>query len=211
MTQVDSKKKSYHHGNLRAALLEAGEKVLAEKGVEEFTLRGVARAAGVSHAAPAHHFKSVTHFLTEMTIIAFERLRDNLQSAREQVKDRDPQAFIRSAGKGYFQFAMCNPQHFRLMFRTNIVDHSDGRVRKIANEAFSELMILAGRIHKVEDVMSDPLAKTDVLLLWSIVHGYSHLVLENQIGGEVAGKDGLSCDEQLMAIMSRLLLAIVPK
>ena len=61
----------YHHGDLRAALLRAATGELAENGVERFTLRGCARRAGVSHAAPAHHFGDVTGLLTEVALDAF--------------------------------------------------------------------------------------------------------------------------------------------
>jgi AcrR family transcriptional regulator len=64
-------RRSYHHGDLRAALLAAAERELAANGVESFTLRGCARRAGVSHAAPAHHFPDV-RLLTEMAIMGFQ-------------------------------------------------------------------------------------------------------------------------------------------
>src|SRR5262245_3431916 len=67
---------SYHHGDLRAALLKAAEAELAENGIEGFTLRGCARRAGVSHAAPAHHFKDVRAILTELAADGFEKLAE---------------------------------------------------------------------------------------------------------------------------------------
>lgn len=200
-------KKSYHHGDLRTALLEAGEIVLAEKGVEGFTLRGVARAAGVSHSAPAHHFKSVTHFLTDMTVIAFERLRDALNEARSAAGG-EPQAELRAASVAYFRFAKENPQHFRLMWRSNTVDHTDGRVQKVGREAFAELVCIIGHLESVDDVMSNALAKNDVFLVWSVVQGYSYLVLEEQIADAKNSQDGLEYDERLLAMIERVIPAL---
>src|SRR5580693_1952121 len=82
--KMSSKKDSYHHGALREALLEAAEKIVRREGVNELTLRAVARAAGVSHAAPAHHFKDLSALLTELAIVGFRRMRDYMgRAARE--------------------------------------------------------------------------------------------------------------------------------
>src|SRR6478609_8578950 len=64
---------AYHHGDLRKALLDAAEAELAEKGLEGFTLRGCAKRAGVSHAAPAHHFKDANALLTALAAVGHER------------------------------------------------------------------------------------------------------------------------------------------
>jgi len=67
-------KKSYHHNDLAAELLRAAEVELLEKGVERFSLRAVAKRAGVSHGAPAHHFKDVTGLLSAIAAVGYERL-----------------------------------------------------------------------------------------------------------------------------------------
>ena len=104
----------YHHGDLAAALLDAGEAELAEKGVEGFSLRGVAKRAGVSHAAPAHHFGDARGLLTAIATRGFERL-----IARQQDFQREappiPRAQLEASGLGYVAFATENPALFRLM------------------------------------------------------------------------------------------------
>ena len=70
MQTSESARHAYHHGDLRKALIEAAEAELAEKGVEGFTLRGCAKRAGVSHAAPAHHFKDANALLTALAVVA---------------------------------------------------------------------------------------------------------------------------------------------
>ena len=79
----------YHHGDLRAALLAAAETELDERGVESFSLRGVARRAGVSHAAPAHHFRDVRGLLTALAAEGFARFLA-AQRAREAAAGADP-------------------------------------------------------------------------------------------------------------------------
>src|SRR5688572_25193146 len=69
----------YHHGDLRAALISAAEEELVEKGVDGFTLRGCARRAGVSHAAPAHHFKDVRALFTALATIGLRRLAETTE------------------------------------------------------------------------------------------------------------------------------------
>ncbi len=104
---------AYHHGDLRAVLLEAGEAELAERGIEGFSLRGVAKRAGVSHAAPAHHFHDANGLLTALAAEGFRRFVDK-QKARQQVAAR-PIALSQlvAAGMGYIDFAMAHPALFR--------------------------------------------------------------------------------------------------
>src|SRR4051794_796732 len=106
--------RSYHHGDLRKALLIAAEADLAEKGLEGFTLRGCARRAGVSHAAPAHHFKDTGALLTALAADGYERFTAAMQ--KRQAAETTARARLIGAGLGYLDFALANPALFRLMF-----------------------------------------------------------------------------------------------
>ncbi len=106
---------TYHHGDLHRALLAAAEEELTEKGVEAFSLRGVAKRAGVSHGAPAHHFADARGLLTELAAQGYQRFID-AQERRQQEAAKDPEAQLTASGLGYIDFATENPALFRLMF-----------------------------------------------------------------------------------------------
>jgi AcrR family transcriptional regulator len=118
LTREVAAKQSYHHGDLRAALLSAAEDELAERGMEAFSLRSVAKRAGVSHAAPAHHFGDAQGLLTALAAEGFRQFLA-AQTAREAVAEKDPASQMVAAGLGYVDFAMARPTIFRLMWQSN--------------------------------------------------------------------------------------------
>lgn len=164
----------YHHGNLRSALLCAAERELAEKGIEDFSLRGVAKRAGVSHAAPAHHFGDVNGLLTALAAVGFERFVA-MQQARQQEAEEDARAQLIGAGLGYIDFAMAHPALFRLMFSSDRPDHNDPTLAKAGGAAFEHLVQnVKGR--KGVDPHVDEAAMLEVLAAWATVHGLADLM-----------------------------------
>ena len=173
------KPSAYHHGDLRRALLASAEMVLAERGVEGFTLRECARRAGVSHAAPAHHFGDVTGLLTALAALGFETLIAAMQEARVGIED--PTERLRAIGRGYVAFARGYPERFRLTFDWHRLNHEDPALRAAGGAAFEELetaiRLVAGMPN--EPLEGDLLA--DLVHTWSLVHGFSHLLLSGQL------------------------------
>lgn len=127
----------YHHGDLRAALLDAGEAELAEKGYAGFTLRGTAKRAGVSHAAPAHHFRDANALLTALAARGFARLSAAMQTAQAVVAP-DPEAQLVASGIGYFQFGLENPALLQLMFGPARPERKDPALRRSGEACFGE-------------------------------------------------------------------------
>src|SRR5712675_3147364 len=105
----------YHHGELRAALVTAGRKLLEEKGLRDFTLRECARRASVSHAAPAHHFASIDVLLAEIATRGYHDLAAAM-AAEARRSNGDAAARLVGQGVGYMAFAAANPVLFQLMF-----------------------------------------------------------------------------------------------
>jgi AcrR family transcriptional regulator len=173
-------RRSYHHGDLRTALLAAAERELAANGVEGFTLRGCARRAGVSHAAPAHHFPDVRALLTEMATVGFERLSASMAL---HARGSPPGSFdhILAIGKGYVAFAVDNPHLFRLIFRTGLLDVDEPRYKAAGAAAFSFPVRAIGAVFASDDPMADPDLAARVIAIWSIVHGFSELMLAGQL------------------------------
>ena len=181
---------SYHHGDLNQALLAAGEEVLAERGLQGFTLRECARRAGVSHAAPKHHFQDVSGFLTAIAARGFEHLRANLRIHLGQLPaDADLVDEFHAVIGGYLAFALAWPEHFRIMFRSDLL-RSDAEVLiSSSRDTFLELtnVVLRQRgeteltAEDSIDVSNDLPLVHDIVIAWSHAHGFAHLRLEGQL------------------------------
>lgn len=175
----------YHHGDLRAALIAATDALLAERGPDGFSLREVARRAGVSPAAPAHHFGDAAGLLTAVATLGFEGLTAALRAGVAHGGD-DALAALRGQGIGYVQYALAHPGRFRLMFRDGVL-HPDAALHQHADAAFEELAAGVRRAAGVRSAAQmKPAHWNAVITLWSLVHGYAHLAIAGRFGAFVA-------------------------
>ncbi len=187
--------KPYHHGDLRHALLTAAEAELAHHGIEAFSLRQVARRAGVSHAAPAHHFGDANGLLTAL---AAEGYRQFLaaQAAREAQADPDPRAQLVAAGLGYVDFAANRPALFRLLFGSTRTDYANPELMVAANAAYTHLadqVFAAGG----RSVAAEAAA-------WAMAHGLADLLAAGRLK-PLAALDAPERDAMVAAIIARAL------
>jgi AcrR family transcriptional regulator len=166
--------RGYHHGDLGAVLLEAGEAELAERGVEGFSLRGVAKRAGVSHAAPAHHFRDANGLLTALATEGFRRFVEK-QKARQQAADKDALSQLVAAGLGYIDFAMGHPALFRLMFSSDRPDHEAKELQSASGAAYRKLVEDVTRLRGAAPDQSDS-PPSEVMRTWAIAHGLADLM-----------------------------------
>jgi AcrR family transcriptional regulator len=199
----------YHHGALREALLAAAEGILAEQGVEGFTLRECARRAGVSHAAPAHHFKDAQGLLTELAARGFERMLALMQAGPAAGAGADPTARLGAAGRAYVRFALENRALFQLMFRQDRLDRGSERLRDAGTAAFDQLQsALAAALAAHGVVPADFPAR--LLLAWSTVHGFATLLLEQRLdafrGGQTAAAFARSMGDELLRLLTASLI-----
>jgi AcrR family transcriptional regulator len=203
---TDVKSRGYHHGDLREALLEAAESLLTEEGVAGLTLRACARRAGVSHAAPKHHFADVSGLLAEVAALSFDRLTDTLQKERIASAAEDPETRFIGVFRAYVNFARRHPDHFRLMFRWNEIARDNEMLSQAASRTYSE-MTNSVTIQRGEvDVTADTLElrirerglQNDVIVAWSQIHGYAMLLLEGQF-------DGFALDEGADVFVDRTI------
>ncbi len=172
----------YHHGDLRAALLTAAEQELAERGLEGFSLRGVAKRAGVSHAAPAHHFGDVTGLLTALAAAGF-RCFVQMQTMRQARAEPDGMSQLVASGLGYVDFAMTNAALFRLMFSSKRPDFRAPELCDAAGLAFEKLNADVARAHPELGDGGDGAGdggggtlKLEAAGTWAIVHGLADLL-----------------------------------
>jgi AcrR family transcriptional regulator len=169
------KSDGYHHGDLRAALLKSAEEIIRKSGLEGLTLRACARKAGVSHGAPAHHFGNVTGLLTELAVDGFERLAEAMDPMRVKHADDD----LEASGLGYIQFAMKWPEHFRVMWRSELLDQQSPRLRLAREHA---ARILRDALIRANEHWSSPPSDDELAARFEAarccVHGYASLWVE---------------------------------
>ena len=172
--------RGYHHGDLRAALLAAAGAVIGERGVDGFSLREAARRAGVSAAAPAHHFGDARGLLTALAAEAFRRFGDALEAADP---GRGRIAQIRALGTAYVRFALAEPATFDLMWRYALIDRNDPAYREAAGRAFAQLdHVVRGESAGVEGTAD--LEAAPSIAAWSMVHGFARLAVDGAFGSE---------------------------
>jgi AcrR family transcriptional regulator len=177
----------YHHGNLRSALLAATEAVLEDVGLEGFTLREVARRAGVSHGAPAHHFHDVTGLLSAFTAESFEQLADAM-AVRRAVAGRRPFDQLVATGIGYVEYALFHRARFQLMFRSDRLNSSHPPLAQAGARAYGELTDCIEALARAGGG-KDTNTVERTALAWSIVHGFATLMIDNQGFAEKIGGD----------------------
>lgn len=167
----------YHHGDLRQALIEAGEAVLTERGLAGFSLRETARRAGVSAAAPAHHFGDARGLLTAIATRAFHDLHAALMAAnRDAGAVRD--ARKQTQGFAYVHYALCHPARFDLMWRCDVLNPDNTDYQMASLKAFSALNeLVTGQPVEPSAFMENRKQDIDprVIATWSIVHGFASL------------------------------------
>lgn len=199
LNTVKTAGRGYHHGALRAALVEAAETVIAERGVDGFSLREAARRAGVSPAAPAHHFGDVRGLLTEIAALAFEGLATALEAADASVEDADRQARMLAQGGAYVRFALANRARFDLMWRSALLDPAHARYAAAAARAYAVLErgalgAVAPRPAGIEQAA--PIAA------WSIVHGFARLLIDDAM--PTIDPEAADVDRLLPAVLAHL-------
>lgn len=193
----------YHHGDLHEALLLAAKRVAEREGMEGLTLRAVAREAGVSHAAPAHHFGDMTGLLSELAAIGFQHFNAALTAAAQTSASLDDAAAAKA--QAYVAFARANPCMFQLMFRAEKLDQTRPALRDAATSAFESLARLVGA-RRHEEVSPDHLTlaqAADIARIWSMVHGFAMLRLDGRLGEIIDASPPGTTEETLLAAMLR--------
>lgn len=168
--------KPYHHGNLRDALLEAAIRLIAEVGPTAFTLREVARRAGVSHNAPYRHFRDREDLMAAVAAQGYRELTKAMMQAAGPKTDALER--LKSAGLGYVTFALRRPEHFTVMFDAPERKHPESA--EAAKQAF---LTLVGFVKSGQDTGQLPAGDTQqmALLAWTMVHGIAKLAITGRL------------------------------
>ncbi|MFF5305504.1 TetR/AcrR family transcriptional regulator [Streptomyces sp. NPDC013161] len=181
-------RRPYHHGDLRRAILTAALDVIAADGPAALSLRDLARRAGVSHAAPAHHFKDRTGLLTAIAAEGFGLLAGAIGEAAD----------LKDAGVRYVRFAREHPAHFQVMFAPELLRDGDLELttaRALATDALR---------HAVSAVPPEGRGPDDRLAgvaAWSLAHGFATLLLGHNLDGAVGEQD----PEEVFRVLAGML------
>jgi AcrR family transcriptional regulator len=170
--------KPYHHGNLRETLLEAAIRLIAEVGPTAFTLREVARRAGVSHNAPYRHFRDRDDLMAAVAAQGFRELTRAMMEAAAPKPDALDR--LKHAGLGYVTFALRRPEHFTVMFDAPISKRKHPDSAAAGEEAFATLM---GFVKDCQDAGRLPSGdlRQMALLAWTMVHGIAKLAITGRL------------------------------
>jgi AcrR family transcriptional regulator len=172
----NERERTYHHGDLRRAILSAALDAIAAEGPAALSLRDLARRAGVSHAAPAHHFKDRTGLLTAVAAEGYALFADALAGAPD----------LRERGVAYVRFAATHPAHFQVMFQPALYRADDPDL--LSAQARATDALRAG----VADLPPGGRGEDDRLAgvaAWSLAHGFATLLLSGNLSDALEGRD----------------------
>jgi AcrR family transcriptional regulator len=191
---------TYHHGDLKNALIQAGVEILARDGLGGLSLRKVAKQAGVSHAAPYSHFADKQALIAAISTEGFKQLFNQIKTVTANYQN-DPENLLIETAWTYLQFALNEPDRFKLMFSSvlekekeypDFVEISQDNFRQLV-----EIVELCQQANVLKAGESDLIA----LSVWGTVHGFASLLLEGQISHTVLEKGSLK--EILIFIIQR--------
>jgi AcrR family transcriptional regulator len=166
ISRVPPQSRPYHHGNLRPALLAAAIEEIEESGPAAMSLRGVARRAGVTHAAAAYHFGDRKGLLTAIAAEGFGLVADALREAHERTG-----SFL-EVGVAYVRFAVTHRAHFEVMYRPELYNRDDAAL--VRARAAAAALLYGSEVPDTEHLAEGVAA-------WSIVHGVATLWLNGNL------------------------------
>jgi AcrR family transcriptional regulator len=181
------RRRDYHHGDLRSALLDSVGLIVREQGPAFVSMREVARRTRVSHAAPAHHFRNKSGLLTAFAAQGFDRLADMVAEMIAASRASTPPAVLAAMGRAYVRFAIENPEHFTIMFRSEVLNAADPGLVRASDRAYDAL------IATTRAAVANGFTKVDAQLAasaaWALVHGLATLWLSGRLQARTGDTD----------------------
>jgi AcrR family transcriptional regulator len=166
--------RSYHHGNLKEALMRAALDLIAEKGPGGFTFAEAARSAGVSPAAPYRHFRDRDELLANVALRGFGQFEAALTTAWDDGRP-DPFAAFERMGKAYLAFARTEPAYYSAMFEAGVPLDTNPDLRQAGDRAFAVLRTAAEALIATLPSARRPPALMVALHVWALSHGIASL------------------------------------
>ena len=175
------RRRGYHHGNLREALVEAALDLIAEKGPAGFTFAEAARTAGVSAAAPYRHFRDREALMADVARRGFERFGDDLARAWND-GDPDPIKAFENVGRAYLDFARREPAYYVAMFESQVPPDTSPELARAGDRAFAVLREAADAVCATLPKGKRPPTLMVSLHVWAMAHGIAALFARGDAG-----------------------------
>ena len=177
-TAVEAKRDTYHHGDLKRALTDAALQLVQEKGPKGFTLREVARRAGVSAAAPYRHFADKSQLLAAAATQGFVQLHETLDATAAATTDLTEQ--VLAMGRTYVRWAVTHPDYYQVMFGSELDKTESPEVLTAGLRAFDDLL---DTIVRCQDANLLPAGDPREIAgpIWSLLHGISMLTIGSDL------------------------------
>jgi AcrR family transcriptional regulator len=205
MGATGRRRRPYHHGDLRQALIDAAIAMIREGDIDAVSLRELARQVGVTYAAPYHHFADKNALLAELAADGFRALRAQMDAEVALLPvGADAIDRLGARGRGYIKFAAAYPAHYRVMFRRELRD------RSAYPERYEQAQSCYGRlIASVTEVLAPGAseARIDALAttIWSTVHGAATLWIAGSLDAHLAGLSSDALADLVVGETERLL------
>ncbi len=197
----------YHHGDLPNVLRASAVEVIRHKGLRDFSLREVARRAGVSHAAPGYHFGDVRGLLTAVAIEGFTNLHDEL--VRSSAGLDDPVERLRGIGRGYVRVATEHPAHCEVMFRDDVIDPDDPNLAEAGLAAYT---VLEATVAAIAERYNPGLPVRDASrLCWSAMQGLVELQSKFEHLDASSAQPQTTLDEHVDRFTDMLVNGMLPR
>ncbi len=177
---MNTERETYHHGDLRQALIDAALELIAEKDVSSLSLREVARRVGVSHAAPYRHFADKDALLAAVAEEGFQTLTQQLKEAVQQANS-EPVKQLEASGIAYVDYAIAHPSHYRVMF--GAYGANEKKHPSLSKASMQAFMVLVNVIVEGQSagVMRSGEPKQLASAAWAVVHGLAMLIIDGQL------------------------------
>jgi AcrR family transcriptional regulator len=184
------KKKTYHHGDLKNALIKAGVDILAKDGVSGLSLRKVASKAGVSHSAPYSHFADKQALIAAISTEGFRQLYERMSAVAEEYKTKPSMQLIEVAW-AYVQFALDDRDRFKVMFSGILEKEREYPEFVVEAQRNFQLVKMIVEANQAAGVLRSGPSDLVALSAWGIIHGFTMLLLEGQISHSVLEQKSL--------------------
>ncbi len=195
------RKKTYHHGDLKNALIEAGADILSKEGVSGLSLRKVAQTAGVSHAAPYAHFAGKQALIAAISTDGYRRLYEAIAAAAHQYQG-DPLRQLVEGAWAYVQFALNDPDHFKITLSGIVEKEKDYPDFVAMSQQSFALVVQIVEACQAAGILKRGPADLMAVSVWSLIHGFVSLILEDQVSHTVL--DRFSLREMLIFALNQI-------
>jgi len=178
------KKKTYHHGDLKNALIKAGADILSKEGVSALSLRKVAQKAGVSHAAPYAHFADKQALIAAISTAGYKQLYEQIAQAADQYRAEPLRRFV-EASWAYVQFALDEPDQFKVTLSGMIEKEQNyPAFVETAKQTFGLVVEVVEQCQQA-GILRPGASDLMAVSVWALIHGFVTLLLENQVSHTV--------------------------